>query len=284
MHLLHNIAFDSSLNIEEFSLTKKYMENEEVQYKSIVYTCLKNDIENIEPNFESSLTWYRGDKTNYLKMFDLIMNTITKNRNSIYYEFEISDIDTIAFFGLKAKEVKIEIYKNNEKIYESNKHTFVREIKNWYEWTFRPSDYIEECVFLDIPFIYNAKLKIFILNEGDISLCSHFLLGSSVDVGMTLKYPMPRTQIKNKIEKSIDNSKASVKQIYKRIIANVLIKDEQIPDIQRILKKYNDTPCLFLANEQNFKFELMVFGFFKDIDIAIESDYTDFEIELEGIT
>ncbi len=72
-------------------------------------------------------------------------------------------------------------------------------------------------------------------------------------------------------------------RLYKRVVLNVVVESSRVTEIQNILEDYTVTPCLFVGVERDDLNALTVFGYYKDFDKPIGLDYTQYQIEIEGI-
>lgn len=275
-------------NIDVYDNDTTYGLNAVVQMEDCIFQSAKEDNKDVPVRNQTSLSWLYLGKTNKYKMFDEYMSTSTKFAEALIYEFAVNDIDTICFFGLEAENVKIEIFSEEELVYEEIKDTYTRFVSNWWEWTVQEGKYKKIAFFRNIPSFYGAKLKVTISFPGGIASCSHLIFGKSLDFGITLVDPKPTSSIRNMVSKekqSDGNVKTTNSRIYKRVTLNVLLDSSRVDEIQSFLEEYSLTPMLFIGVEKESMDmnSLTAFGFYKDFEQPIGLNISQYQIEIEGI-
>jgi len=273
-------------NIELYDSNKIYSLDDIVQYQGYIYESIKED-NNDEPLLNSnSLSWMKISRTNKYKMFDDLLSTTTSFKDKLIYEFLVDDIDTVCFFGLVAQNVKIELYSYDELVYTKEESTYMRYVSNWWEWSVQKAKQKNIIYFNEIPSFYNAKLKVTIDNNGSFASCSHLVFGKSLDFGFTLTNPKPTSSIRNLVSKNKQKDgsvRIEASKTYKRVVLNVLIDVLRIDEFAQFLEKHSLEPMLFISERQDNLEALIVFGFFKDFEQAIGLNFSEFQIEIEGI-
>ena len=274
--------------IEVYDKDKTYKIGNVVQTEDCIFESTKDENIDVPIKEKTSLSWLYLGKTNRHKMFDEYMSTSTTYQDELVYEFAVNDIDTICFFGLVTESVKIEIFSEEELVYEEIKNTYTRFVSNWWEWTVQEGKYKKIAFFRNIPSFYGAKLKVTISFSGGIASCSHLIFGKSLDFGITLVDPKPTSSIRNMVSKekqSDGNVKTTNSRIYKRVVLNVLLDSSRVDEIQSFLEEYSLTPMLFIGVEKESMDmnSLTAYGFYKDFEQPITLNYSQYQIEIEGI-
>jgi len=273
-------------NIEIYDETKTYSLDDIVQHQGYIYESIKEDNRD-EPLLNSnSLSWMKISRTNKYKMFDDKLSTSTSFKDILIYEFIADDVDTICFFNLVAKNVKVEIYSYDELVYTKEESTYIRYVSNWWEWTVQKAKQKTIIYFNELPSFYNAKLKVTIQNLNSIASCSSLVFGKSLDFGFTLIEPKPISSIRNLISKNKQKDgsvKIETSKTYKRVVLTVLIDVLRVDEFQQFLEKHSIEPMLFISERQDNLEALIVFGFFKDFEQAIGLNFSQYQIEIEGI-
>ncbi len=258
-----------------------------VQMGEDVFESLKADNTDTPIVGKTSLSWKFVRKTNKYLMWDSFMNTSTSFENEIIYELTTNDVDIVALFGLQAKTVRIELIKNGITLYDQTKDTYKRNVLNWTEWTTQRPKFKRKIYFKNIPFSYAATLRITISNPNSIAMCSHCTFGVSKDTGITLLDPLPTSSIRNIIskEKQADGSVlTSNSMTYDRVVLNVLIPSEMVSETQDFFKEYTVEPLLIIGDEREDGMDsLCTFGIYKDFDVPIGAEYSQYQIEIEGL-
>lgn len=273
--------------IEVYEPEKIYSLGDVVQMQDCVFESIKDENDSAPIREKNSLSWLYKRKTNRYKVLDSYMNTSTSIDNEMIYEFAVNDVDTICFFGLIAENVKIEIFNSDDElVYEDQKTTYTRYVSNWYEWTVQPGTYKRIIYFRNVPNFYQARLKVTLSLQGGVVSCSHIVYGKSIDFGMTLIDPKPTSSIRNLVAREKNNDgivKVSNSLIYKRVALNILIDTSRVSEIQAFLEENSIEPMLFIGVEKDDYDCLTAFGFYKDFEQPIGLDYSQYQIEIEGI-
>lgn len=274
--------------IAVWSSSQSYGLGIEVQKGEDIFESLKANNSDVPVAETTTLSWTYKRKTNYKRMFDNSMTSTTANVNHITYELTTNDIDVIAFFGLEATSLKVELRGyNNTLIYSKEIDLYTRVVTDWANWSTSRAEFRKTAFFREIPFVWGGKLTVNIMNVNGIAKCSHCVFGMSKDLGITLRDPKPVSSIRNVIDKS-RQSDGSIKtensMTYKRVVANVLLDTSRVSEVQNILEVYTVTPALFVADEQEGGIEcLCIFGIYKDFDMPIGLDNTEYQLEIEGV-
>lgn len=276
------------VGIPVWTLGQSYALGVEVQIGSDIVKSLKANNTDIPVAETTTLSWSFERKTNYKRMFDNSMSSYTSNSNTIEYELTTNDIDVVAFFGLEATTVSVELRGyNNILLYSKQTDLYTRPVTAWDNWTTLRPEFRKSAFFRDIPFVWNATLKITIINLNGTAKCSHCVYGMSRDLGVTLADPKPISSIRNLIDKSrqADGSiKTENSMTYKRVVANVLLGTSRADVVQNFLEVYTVTPALFVADEREGGIDcLAIFGIYKDFDMPIGLDNTEYQLEIEGV-
>ena len=271
-------------NMAQFEMNTTYLVDKEVQFKNNIYVCLNAENKDIKPD-SNKLVWKRRRSTNFMRLFDLEQSIPTTNDKLIEYILNVSDVDSMAFFGVSAEYIEIELFVDSVSIYTNRKLTKVRDVSSWDEWTYEQAEDVETAIFLNIPMVYEAQIKISIVNNGGEVSVKHLPLGRAKSVGATLINPT--VKVKNIIEdKRIDGGFESWKDRgYSKVTADVLIPTESVSMTKSRFEKHSDYPALYIADESEGGQEaLTILAYFKDFTIPISLDKSVFKITLQGVT
>ena len=280
--------YEADIDVYDELASKVYAVDELTQLGDTVWKCLKATTQDITPG-TNNLIWKAERKTNRYKIFDPRRSYSTINAQSIKYTLNVGDVDTVAFFGIQAKFIKIVVKDaNGDERYNHTIEATVRPVSNWYDWTYVKAQRRAAVHFTKLPMIYNATMEVTIDNDLADAKCTHMAFGTSMDWGITLINPSPTLGTRNLISKSKE-SDGSVKTdnslTWKRITANVLVDNERVDSVFELVEIYNGVPCLFIVDEREKGFSsLLVYGFFKDFDIPIGYQMSEYQIEIEGVS
>jgi len=286
INILDNNIPDNSEPVWESSTT--YNKDDLVQYGNYVYKSLIDSNSGNQPDI-SPLAWYKVYPINRWALFDGWTDTQTIYKGDddcIYYEVKTSDVDYIAFFNLYGSKVKIELLDSNDNLfYEEEKSLITYNISDWYEWTYNPPIYRRNIAF-NLPMLYDGKLKFYIYKRSDgIAKVGNCAYGRSQNIGVSLYGA--RVSRRNIIKQSRDEYGrlyTSLQGQYQRISVPVICDTGMVDSIVNKLADIASVPTLFIADEIEGGFEtLLVYGIYKDFDIPISINKSQYEIEIEGV-
>lgn len=261
-----------------------YNEGDIVQYENYIYKALTAN-SNVEPDTDPTI-WFKVGPTNKWAAFDGWTDTSTILNDDITYEFKTSDIDVIAFFDLYATSIKVELINNvdNSTIFLNTYDLEIYNVSDWWEWTYNTSFYKKDlAVFL--PLVYDGTLKVTIYNRDGTTQISNIAYGRSENLGASLYgTTVSRRTTINKTRSPDGRLYTSIGNGYKKITVPVMIDTKLVDEVVRRLDEIDGIPTLFIGDEREGGFEsLLVYGFFRDLDVPISLVKSRYEIEIEGV-
>lgn len=263
-----------------------YALNSIVQHGTDIFKSLI-DNNTAVPVVETNLNWLYQGKTNYYRMFDADRNTVTSNEGSITYTFNINDVDTVAFFNVVAETINL-VVKNQEgnEVYNKSADLITREVTNWLEWLTEPFETKNKYIAANLPLYYNATLTVTVSNSVPTKTvsCGHIVFGTSRDLGAVLFNPV--ASIRTNVNETIKNNNVVIENtlVRKRIYLSVLIDSTNVDRAYNLLEKYVTTPCLFVGDQKEGGYTVLsAFGYYKDFDMPISLNTTEYEIEILGV-
>jgi len=294
-----NIA-DSNVSVVEdgvavFSSDSSYATGDIVQVNGDVnkkYRAIKDGGEIISPELDVNADgvgeyWYQFEPTNYAKAFDELTSSKCTNEDSIYYKFNISDIDLLMISGVKANTIRVVVTNLDSEtvLLDETEEMLERNVIDWFDWTYAVPRY-KSTFFKILPMAYNATLEVWIENDGSIAEAGHIAYGRSVFVGLALMNPSPKSSRRGVITKTRDEWGNIVTRRgarYKRMTISCLIDSVSIDMTEDILDEIVDIPCIFAGDDRDGGYKsLLIYGELKDHDMPIQISKTQYQLEVEG--
>ena len=283
---------DDGIDIYDDTVT--YNVDKEIQKDGDIYVSLKDNITslNLPVPGHTTLYWKYKRKVNYLRCFDPMMNTATKNANKIEYIVASRYTDTIGFFGLEAQSIKIEIFNFDDetmdtplKIYEEI--TAKRDVYNYTSYATALPEF-QRVLAVDIFAYPNAKLKITMSSVDATVSIGNIVYGRKYDLGLMLSEPKPILSTRNIFSKERDATTGEIQVtptiIYKELTMNVITSTSGIERTENKLEQLNGKACLFIGLRKSDSLpNIMIYGFHEDFDTAIGLDHTIREITIKGV-
>lgn len=276
-----NVPADAT---EVWQSATEYSSRDIVQYADNIYTSLADvNIGNIPS--DNALLWYREYATNQKAMFDPYMDTVTENSGDIVLNIATSDCDIVALFGLWGESVHIEVMNNttSEIVYDESINLVYYDITDWWEWTYNIPRYKKD-IFAYIPMSYDETISVTIENRGGVSRCAYMTYGRTQYLGCT-QWGSTTSRRSNVKKERYSNGHVYLEKgiSWKRISVPVRLDTDRIDTVQDRLEEVDGVPTLFIGDEtQDFE-SLLVFGFYRDLDIPISITKSLYTIEIEGL-
>lgn len=277
--------------VDVWSAGGTYVVNSVVQVNGTInkkYRAIKDGGQARSPELDTDGEyWYYYEHTNYSKAFDELSSSKCTNADSIYYKFQISDIDLLFFDGLLAETIRIKITNNADLSVVQDKTIQVseRDVQDWFDWTYaQATQQLSHFELLTIS--YNSTLEIWIDYTGAVAEVGHIAYGRSRSYGLTLAKPLPVASRRGIIAKSRDtfgNINTRRKARYKRMKITCLIDSSFVDNVENRLDELADTPCIFVGDEREGGYKtLLIYGEIKDHDMPIGITKTAYQLEVEG--
>lgn len=256
-----------------------------IQRDNKIYTSLSST--NIGNNPETSpIDWYFENPTNQTAFLDGFNNTQSMDNKDLAFEFNTQDANTVALFGLVGTSVFIELRDSfdDSVVYSETVEIEQWLIQDWWEYAY-PTINQKRKLFFDIPPVLSGKLKITIATKEGLAKCGNLLIGKSQSLGCsqygaTVSLRSNTRRNRNSMGRVFLKKGAS----WDRMQVPVLIEEQQVDTVLNVLRDIDGVPTLFVGDErENGIKSLLVFGFFRDLDVPITVSKITYNIEIEGV-
>ena len=232
--------------------------------------------------------WFDRGTTNYKRAFDELGSSKCSNADSIYYKFQISDIDTLMIAGVEnVATVRVVVTNNStdEVMLDVTEDLTLRDVYDWADWTYAPLEF-KKSYFKLLPIIYDATLEIYLDNTGLTVEVGHIAYGRSLNYGLTLINPAPTSSMRGITSKRRDkfgNIITRRKARYKRMKITCIIDSIAIDIIEERLNNLADKPAIFVGDARDGGYRaLLLYGELKDHEMPISVSKTQYQLQVEG--
>ena len=259
-------------------------------YQAVQDAPAGNDpVADVNPETGIGTYWFDRGATNYMRAFDELSSSKCSHDDSIYYKFNISDMDTLMIDGIRNAATIRVIVKDaaNDDAVRMDK-TFdirIRSVYDWFDWTFIPNE-CERNFYLHLPVIYNSTLEVYIDNDSNNIEAGHIAFGRSMNFGLSLIDPSPTVSMRGTSSKSRDdfgNIKTRRKARYKRMSITCAVTTRAVDLIEERLNWLADQPAIFIGDERDGGHRaLLLYGELKDHDMPISAVMSKYKLDVEG--
>jgi len=262
-----------------------YAAGDRVQYENRLYEAI-NAVNSNTPPDEDALNWLYVGPVNKMAMFDHFMTTATVYDQAIEVSVDVSDCDGLGLFGLYAQSVRVVLHDNTSDadVFDETYDLERYDVTDWYEWTYNVPTYRER-LFVPLPMFYDATLTVTITPRGDAAKCAFMAWGRSDYLGATLYGASVSARSNTRKERSADGHVYLQKGIsWRRMSVPVIVDDSHVDDVVRRLSELDGVPCMYAADPREGGYEsMLIFGFYRDFDVAIDVVKSKYDIEIEGV-
>ena len=289
------------LDYEEWDILKNYNTGDKVSVYGDKknYFATKNILAGVKPNLNDTKglqTGWFAETSNKYKMLEKNVYNQTVMEDVISFSFRATNIDTLSFFNVEAKEIYIKIsdFNTGFLFYEETIDMAMNGI-SLYHYFFVPtwlkdrlttklqgtalenkiSELIDNLTPAELvdrytvrpPLFFNAKVDIEIRKPNSIAKCGKIFVGQSIDLGVSL-WDGSNIQTKRfgtvKQDEYFGNYEIEKGNIVNQITVPVFIKTKELDYTLAILKKYAFDFCLFIGDEKQSISNFTAYGIADD--------------------
>lgn len=253
-------------------------------YQSVAGSNLGND-----PTTDDGTYWVEVSATNRWRAFDGVLGDKVTNATSITYTITPSVMVTgVAFFGLNAGSVQIEIYDDTTAlIYDVTVDLVdVTDVVDWFSFFLGGIVYDTEALFIGVPGYSGYEVDITIDATGGTAEVTQIVLGEVHTLGQTVDGTS--IGIEDYSGKSRDDFGNAT--IIERAFADTTdfqftLRTDDARRVKRILSRVRATPAVYYADTDVVFLGTTVYGYFQKFSIPLSSGGQSFAtLEIEGLT
>ena len=250
-------------------------------YVSEVAANLGND-----PDLGDKTKWTRLSATNIWKAFDqMIANQVGFNDLISYTIQPTSAISGIAFFGLDADAIDIEVKLGAETYTFHQDLVNHDDIEGWYSWFFSGVLREREALFLDLPYLgTGTEYKIDISGGGAVKV-GQIVAGETTVIGETGWGAELGIHDYSRKNSDVFGNILLVKRGYSRLASfPVSLDARKARRLQRKMEDYRATPAVWIGDDRP-EYGLILYGFYRSYSHALTLDnWSRATIDVEGLT
>lgn len=253
-----------------------------------VYRSVQAGNLNHDPTTDDGTWWVNYSATNKWKAFDWTISDRAEGTGTIEYEIEPPvRADSVAFFGLEASQVTVEIYDLSAALVHSETQSVAddSEIIDWYTFFTTELDYEQELLFSDLPLFTGYSLQITIGDGVGTTKVGQIVVGKLWTLGTTLD----GTEIGFRDFSLKEQDDFGNLTITERGYADTATFVFAMPTnsarfVKRLLVAARATPCVYFADVDMLDTATFVFGFFDDFSVPLSAGGTSTAIlEIKGL-
>ncbi|WP_406646842.1 hypothetical protein QEZ52_00245 [Aliisedimentitalea scapharcae] len=256
-------------------------------YRTVFESQLGSNLGN-DPSADDGTNWIEIGATDRFKPFDRkIADTVSK-ATSITYQITPSSLVTgIAFFGLDAESVRVQIYDAGLTEVFDETHDLVddTEIVDWFEYFTWDGIYDSEALFTGVPGYSGHRIDITISAPTGTASVGQIVLGRVHNLGTTLDGTgIGSEDFSTKERDTFGNAILIEKPFADTVDFQFSFPTRDARRIKRVLDGIRATPSVYFANDDMTEFGTTVFGFFQNYSVPLGHGGTSFAtLEIEGL-
>lgn len=235
----------------------------------------------------TSTYWVRLGATNCWRAFDRLISDPVIQSGSITYTLQPDRLsDAIAFFGLNASSIRIEVTDPADGIIYDQTVELIDNgaVFDWWSYFFEPIAYADQEIVTGVPIYTGVEVEI-IVTSGGTTQVGQIVIGRSQVLGETL------------VDTEIGIEDFSVKDrddfgnftIVERAYSDTTRFRFSFPSgdarrIRKILARVRAIPAVYYAGDETGHLGTTVYGFFQDFSIPLTANVSFGSLEVEGLT
>lgn len=233
--------------------------------------------------------WLDLGAANRFAMFQLERNTQSSAPSPLIIEITPDDrVGAIGFGNMDADYVQVQVYNGAELVFDETKQLLDRAVANWYEYFYSPIRQVQNTLFLDLPILATARIKITLTKDAGNVKVGFIVMGMPFNLGATEYKATARALNFSDISRDeFGEAKLTKRRSIPETTQTVLVDKEDVDQVGVILNELNAQVALWsgLSNPLDGYFNsLFVIGIYKDTEFNFDyPEYTLLNIKLEGI-
>tara|TARA_R110000824_G_scaffold327605_1_gene514463 strand:- start:2195 stop:3097 length:903 start_codon:yes stop_codon:yes gene_type:complete len=232
--------------------------------------------------------WIEVGATNKWKAFDQHISDPATNANTIQYVISSGTtiISSLAFFGLSADSVQIQVSYASTEVYNKTFQLLdTSPVVDWYTYFFLRITKLQELLVVDLPSYTDATVTITITDTGEVVKVGQVVLGGLVTLGRTGYGSSIGIEDYSRKERDTFGNPIILERAFaQKANYEVSILTADARRVQRFLSDYRAKPIVWIGN-QDPTYGLIVYGFYTQFSINLSTYSTSYStIEVEGLT
>ena len=241
-----------------------------------------------DPAKDDGTNWLEIGATDRFLAFDRKIASQVNRATSITYSINPPSLITgIAFFGLDAQSVRVQIYDASAAlVYDLTKSLVdTTEIVDWFSFCTWAGDYDTEAMFIGVPGYSGHQIDITISAPTGTASVGQIVLGQVHALGGTQDgtgLGIDDYSIKDRDD--FGNALLIERAFAQTVNFQFYLPTRDARRVHRILSRLRATPSVYFAGEDMIEYGTSVFGFFQDFDIPLSASGTSYAtLQIEGL-
>lgn len=268
---------------ETYTLTERVM----LSSTHKVYQSAKADNVGKDPATEPT-AWKEVGSTNRYRLFDRSISSQTAQASTISYRLRpgqaVTALGAMNLTGATSMRVRV-VDPTYGTVYDKTLNlSSVPVATGWWQWFFGQRRVPTQALLMDLPSFPVADVLVDFTGSVELAV-GVLLVGQSRQFSMGIRMgARVGIQDYSRKEKTEFGDTVLVERAYaRRASFSMLLRASEVDELNNFLAEVRATPCLWIGSSRYES--LTVYGFFKSFEIVIAYfDYSDTEIELEGLT
>ena len=239
-----------------------------------------------DPDTDDGTNWTRLSATNIWKAFDQLIAGQIENADLISYTLQpAGEVSGIAFFGLDADAIDIEVSLGAASYSFHQDLVNVDDVEGWYSWLFSGFVREREALFLNLPYLgAGTEYKIDITGSGTIKV-GQIAAGRTTTIGTTEWGAGIGLNDYSRKDSDVFGNVYIVERGFSRLASFPIGVDaKKARRVQRKMEDFRATPAVWIGDDRA-EYALIIYGFYKSYTHVLTIDnWSRALIEVEGLT
>jgi len=241
-----------------------------------------------DPAIDDATNWLEIGATDRFLPFDRKIASQVGRATSITYSISPPSLITgIAFFGIDAQSIRVQIYDANAAlVYDLTKSLVdTTEIIDWFSFFTWSGDYDTEAMFIGIPGYIGHQIDITISAPTGTASLGQIVLGKVHNLGGTQDgTALGIDDYSAKDRDSFGDAILIERPFAQTVNFQFYLPTKDARRVFRILSRLRAMPSVYFAGADMVDYGATVFGFFQDFDIPLSASGTSYAtLQIEGL-
>lgn len=256
-----------------------------------VYQSAQGSNTGNDPTIDDGTYWTEIGATNRWKAFDLYLTDQVENSGSITYSLLASGIVTgIAFFGLAATSVRVQVFDSEDPANEIYDHEISivdgSGVTDWFTFFTEALVYDTEALFVGLPAYAGFQIDITIDAGAGTAKVGQIVMGKVLTLGKTIEGTAPSfTSYSLKERDAFGRVSLVERDNSDKVVFHFIAPTQDQRRLNRIVKQLDVVPAVWFPDDDMTAYGLMIYGFPTDYDPELSAGGTSrYVLEIEGLT
>jgi len=195
---------------------------------------------------------------------------------------------SVAIGNVQADTVTLEVLNGSDVVYTRTKNLKVRNVYDWFSWTYEPFYQSNGTVFSDLPINSTNTIKLTISDGSGTVKGGSIIAGIPIDIGSAQYGTAIRRQNFSTFERDeFGETRITIRRNIPRVNFRLVIDKKKLNNTQRLLDEINGIVTYFsgiVETDHGYFDSVFLIGLYKDISYSLDMpNYASAEIEIEAL-